>query len=76
MTVGLLPLSLIAREIWQTLRALRDEGMAIAIVDKNFAPLSQIARRRVIPVKGRKVFDAPPAELAAQPGWRAQLLGV
>jgi branched-chain amino acid transport system ATP-binding protein len=73
-TEGLAPL--IAREIWHTLRALRDEGMAIVIVDKNFATLSQIARRCVILVKGRKIFDAPPAELAAQPGLQAQLLGV
>jgi branched-chain amino acid transport system ATP-binding protein len=73
-TEGLAPL--IAREIWQTIRALRDGGMAIVIVDKNFAALSQIAHRCVVLVKGRKVFDAPPAELASEPGLRAQLLGV
>jgi ABC-type branched-subunit amino acid transport system ATPase component len=50
--------------------------MGIVIVDKNFATLSQIAHRCVILVKGRKVFDAPPSELAAQPGLRAQYLGV
>jgi branched-chain amino acid transport system ATP-binding protein len=73
-TEGLAPL--VAREIWQTIRSLRDGGMAIVIVDKNFTMLSQLAHRCVILVKGRKVFDAPPAELAAQPGLRAQLLGV
>ena len=45
-TEGLAPL--IAREIWQTLRALRDGGMGIVIVDKNFATLSQIANRCAI----------------------------
>jgi hypothetical protein len=30
----------------------------------------------VILVKGRKVFDAPPAELAAQPGLRERYLGI
>jgi len=73
-TEGLAPL--IARRIWHTILALRDDGMAIVIVDKNFLMLSQLAHRCVILVKGRKVFDAPPAELAAEPGLRAQYLGV
>jgi branched-chain amino acid transport system ATP-binding protein len=73
-TEGLAPL--IAREIWQTIRALRDGGMGIVIVDKNFLMLSQLAHRCVVLVKGRKVFDAPPAELAAKPGLRAQYLGL
>src|ERR1022692_802204 len=73
-TEGLAPL--IARQVSHTIRALRDEGMAIVIVDKNFAMLSQLAHRCVILVNGRKAFDAPPADLAAQPGLRAQLLGV
>ncbi len=73
-TEGLAPL--VAHEIWQTIRNLRDRGMAIVIVDKNFATLSQIAHRCVILVKGRKVFDASPAALAAQAGLRAQHLGV
>ncbi len=73
-TEGLAPL--VAHEIWQTIRVLSERGMAIVIVDKNFATLSQIAHRCVILVKGRKVFDASPAALAAQPGLRAQLLGV
>jgi branched-chain amino acid transport system ATP-binding protein len=73
-TEGLAPL--VARQIWHTIRLLRDEGMAIVIVDKNFAVLSELAHRCAILVKGRKVFDAPPAELAAEPGLRAQLLGV
>jgi branched-chain amino acid transport system ATP-binding protein len=73
-TEGLAPL--VARQIWQTLLALRDGGMAIVIVDKNFAMLSALAHRCVVLVKGRKVFDAAPADLAAQPPLRAQLLGV
>jgi branched-chain amino acid transport system ATP-binding protein len=73
-TEGLAPL--VARQIWHTLRVLRDQGMAIVIVDKNFAVLSQLAHRCVILVKGRKVFDAPPAKLAAEAGLRAQWLGV
>ena len=73
-TEGLAPL--IAREIWSTLRALRDSGIATIVVDKNFATLSQLAHRCVILVKGRKVFDAPPASLAAQPALLQQHLGI
>jgi ABC-type branched-subunit amino acid transport system ATPase component len=50
--------------------------MGIVLVDKNFAMLSELAHRCVILVKGRKVFDAPPAKLIADPGLRAQYLGV
>jgi branched-chain amino acid transport system ATP-binding protein len=73
-TEGLAPI--VANEIWQTIRALRDQGMAIVIVDKNFAALAQVAHRCVILVKGCKVFDSTPADLAAQASLRAQLLGV
>ena len=73
-TEGLAPL--LARDIWRTISAVRDAGMAMVIVDKNFAMLAELANRCVILVKGRKVFDAAPAELAAQPGLREQYLGV
>ncbi|MGH8714070.1 MAG: ABC transporter ATP-binding protein [Casimicrobiaceae bacterium] len=73
-TEGLAPL--IATTIWRTIRTIRDSGIATVIVDKNFTMLSEIADRCVILVKGRKVFDAPPAELAAQPGLRERHLGV
>jgi branched-chain amino acid transport system ATP-binding protein len=73
-TEGLAPL--VAREIWSTLRAVRDAGLAMVIVDKNFAVLSELADRCVVLVGGRKVFDAAPAELAAQGGLREKLLGV
>jgi branched-chain amino acid transport system ATP-binding protein len=45
-------------------------------LDKNFAMLSQVAHRCVILVKGRMVFDGSPARLDAEPGLRAQYLGV
>ena len=73
-TEGLAPL--VAQVIWRTIRAIRDAGIATVIVDKNFAMLAQLADRCVILVKGRKVFDASPAELAAQPGLRERFLGV
>jgi branched-chain amino acid transport system ATP-binding protein len=73
-TEGLAPL--VACEIWHTIRIVREAGMAMIIVDKNFAMLSELADRCVVLVKGRKVFDAPPRELAAEPGLRERYLGV
>ncbi|MEP6943321.1 MAG: ABC transporter ATP-binding protein [Betaproteobacteria bacterium] len=73
-TEGLAPL--VARDIWRTLQGLRDAGMAMVIVDKNFAMLSRLADRCVVLVKGRKTFDGPAQALAAQPELRARYLGV
>jgi len=73
-TEGLAPL--IARDIWRTIRTVREAGMAMVIVDKNFAMLSELADRCVVLVKGRKVFDAAPGVLAAEPGLRERYLGV
>ncbi len=73
-TEGLAPL--IARDIWRTIRIVREAGMAMVIVDKNFAMLSELADRCVILVKGRKVFDAAPGALASEPGLRERYLGV
>jgi branched-chain amino acid transport system ATP-binding protein len=73
-TEGLAPL--IARDIWRTIRIVREAGMAMVIVDKNFAALSALADRCVILVKGRKVFDASPNELASEPGLRERYLGI
>jgi branched-chain amino acid transport system ATP-binding protein len=73
-TEGLAPL--IATTIWRTIRTIRDGGIATVIVDKHFAMLAELADRCVILVKGRKVFDGSPTELAAQPGLREQHLGI
>jgi branched-chain amino acid transport system ATP-binding protein len=73
-TEGLAPL--IARDIWRTIRIVREAGVAMVIVDKNFAALSALADRCVILVKGRKVFDASPGMLATEPGLRERHLGV
>jgi len=73
-TEGLAPL--IAREIWETVRTIKASGMAVIIVDKNFAALAALVDRCAILVKGRKIFDDTPSALAAQPGFREQHLGV
>jgi len=73
-TEGLAPL--VARDIWRTIRIVREAGMAMVVVDKNFAALSALADRCVILVKGRKVFDATPQALATEPGLRERYLGI
>jgi len=73
-TEGLAPL--IAHAIWETIRTVREAGVALVIVDKNFAMLSELADRCVILVKGRKVFDDAPGILVADPALRARYLGV
>ena len=73
-TEGLAPL--IAQEIWRTLRALREAGLAAIIVDKNFAALSALADRNIILVKGRAVFEGSGDELRAKPQILHQHLGI
>jgi branched-chain amino acid transport system ATP-binding protein len=73
-TEGLAPL--VAREIWRTLRAVRDAGLAAIIVDKNFSALSAVASRSMIMVRGRIVFDDGADELRLKPELLHQHLGI
>jgi branched-chain amino acid transport system ATP-binding protein len=73
-TEGLAPL--IAREIWQIIRTIRETGIAAIIVDKNFAAVSTLTDRNVILVKGRVVFTGTGNELKVQPELLRQHLGI
>ena len=73
-TEGLAPL--VAREIWQIIKSVRDSGIAVIIVDKNFAALSALTDRNVILVKGRVVFEGSGEELKAKPELLHQHLGI
>jgi len=73
-TEGLAPL--VAREIWQIIKSVRDSGIAAIIVDKNFAALSALTDRNVILVKGRVVFEGSGEELKAKPELLHQHLGI
>jgi branched-chain amino acid transport system ATP-binding protein len=73
-TEGLAPQ--IAREIWRTIRAIRDQGIATVLVDKNHAAITAISDRNVVLVKGRVVFAGDTRTLRAQPSLLAQHLGV
>jgi branched-chain amino acid transport system ATP-binding protein len=73
-TEGLAPQ--IAREIWRTIRSIRDQGIATILVDKNHAAITAISDRNVILVKGRVVFAGDTRTLRSQPRLLAQHLGV
>ncbi len=53
-TEGLAPL--IREEIWACLRAIKDEGEAILVIDKNVDALARFADRHVVIEKGRVVW--------------------
>ncbi|MEO8675879.1 MAG: ABC transporter ATP-binding protein, partial [Casimicrobiaceae bacterium] len=73
-TEGLAPM--IAQEIWHIIDEIRVNGIATLIVDKNHAAIAGIARRVVILVKGRIVFEGDSATLLAQPELLHKHLGV
>ncbi|WP_298012071.1 ABC transporter ATP-binding protein [uncultured Castellaniella sp.] len=72
-TEGLSPL--VRQEIWAALALLRREGMAILVIDKNLAPLLQLADRHYIVEKGRIVWDGDSDALKADAGARQKYLG-
>ena len=61
-TEGLAPV--IRAEIWTTLRALKAEGLAMLIVDKNLDALLPLADRHVVIEKGHVVWTGSSAALA------------
>jgi branched-chain amino acid transport system ATP-binding protein len=73
-TEGLAPL--VAVEIWRILGEIRDGGMAIVIVDKDYRAVTAIADRNVIMVKGAVVFEGSSEALRAQPELLHAHLGV
>jgi branched-chain amino acid transport system ATP-binding protein len=62
-TEGLAPL--MRREIWTSLAALKREGMAMLIVDKDLNAMAQFADRHMVIEKGENVWCGSPAELAS-----------
>jgi branched-chain amino acid transport system ATP-binding protein len=73
-TEGLAPL--VAQEIWKTLDAVRGEGIATIVVDKDIGNLSRVADRVLVLSKGTVVFEGTPAALSAEPGLLERHLGV
>ena len=73
-TEGLAPL--IRQEIWERLAALKREGLAILIIDKNVEALLRLSDRHLILEKGRIVWSGSSAALAADPVTRDRYLSV
>ncbi|MGD9847124.1 MAG: ATP-binding cassette domain-containing protein [Variibacter sp.] len=73
-TEGLAPK--VREEIWATIRAIGEAGIATVVVDKNLSDLLVLANRHVILSKGRVVFDGSAAELQADSGFIHSHLGV
>ena len=73
-TEGLAPL--VAREIWATLRRLRETGMSAIIVDKNFSAVSSITDRNIVLVKGRVVLEGSAIDLKRDPEALQRHLGI
>jgi branched-chain amino acid transport system ATP-binding protein len=73
-TEGLAPR--LRAEIWRVLAALKADGQAILVVDKNITPLLRLADRHYILEKGRTVWAGTSAELAAAADLQHRYLGV
>ena len=71
---GLAPL--IRREIWHALATLKEQGLAILVIDKNIEPLLAIAERHYLMEKGRIVWSGPTAELRRRPDLKSRYLGI
>jgi branched-chain amino acid transport system ATP-binding protein len=73
-TEGLAPL--IREEIWACLAAIRNEGAAILLIDKNVEALSRFADRHVVIEKGRVVWTGTTDELRSSPEVKDRFLHV
>lgn len=73
-TEGLAPL--IRQEIWNCLKLLREEGLALIVVDKNIKPLLPLADRHHIIEKGRIAWSGNSVELEASADVAARYLTV
>ena len=73
-TEGLAPL--VRAEIWRVLAALKAEGQAILVIDKNVEALARLADRHVIIEKGRVVWRGDSQALLEDKDLQARTLGV
>jgi branched-chain amino acid transport system ATP-binding protein len=73
-TEGLAPL--IRIEIWRCLARLKQEGLAILVIDKNVEALTGIADRHYLIERGRVVWTGTSRELTAAPDVQHRYLGI
>jgi branched-chain amino acid transport system ATP-binding protein/neutral amino acid transport system ATP-binding protein len=72
-SAGLAPQA--AERLFETIAAIRADGVAVVMVEQNALEALAIARRGVILVDGRNSRSGPAAELAADPDVRRIFLG-
>jgi branched-chain amino acid transport system ATP-binding protein len=72
-TEGLSPL--VRQEIWAALSALRKDGMAILVIDKNLAPLLALADRHYVVEKGQIVWMGNSEAFRNEPDIQDKYLG-
>ncbi len=73
-TEGLAPI--IRTEIWNALAALKAEGLAQIVIDKNVGALLKLADRHFVLEKGRVVWQGSSDALRAEPAIDQQYMGV
>ncbi len=73
-TEGLAPL--VRREIWGCLAALKADGLAILVIDKDTTTLERLVDRHHVLEKGRTVWAGTAADFAADPSIRERYLGL
>jgi branched-chain amino acid transport system ATP-binding protein len=73
-TEGLAPL--VRDEIWRTIRAVRESGLATVVVDKTVGAVLSVVDRAEILVKGTVAWRGSPAALRADPETMHRHLGV
>jgi branched-chain amino acid transport system ATP-binding protein len=73
-TEGLAPL--LAKEIWRVIAAIRRDGVATVVVDRNVGAVLAHTDRCALLVKGEVVADLPSVELKAQTALLHRHLGV
>ena len=73
-TEGLAPL--VRKEIWSRLHKLKQSGLTILLIDKNFDDLSRIADRHYIIEKGSVMWSGDSDSLVSQPELKEKYLGI
>jgi branched-chain amino acid transport system ATP-binding protein len=73
-TEGLAPL--IRADIWRCIQLLKDEGLALIVIDKHLGPMLQVADRHYVVAKGRVVWSGSSDELRRQPSVLREHIGV
>jgi branched-chain amino acid transport system ATP-binding protein len=73
-TMGLAPL--LARQVMETMRRIRDEGTTVLVVEQNVQAVLRSSDRGYVIDRGRIVMDGRSADLLADPHVQNVYLGV